>query len=42
MLVGKVVKNVVDHHQKVDASLNQAVEEPSEVLRVEENTEPSA
>jgi len=42
MLAGKAVKNVADHHQKVDASLNQVVEEPSGVLRVEENTKPPA
>jgi len=43
MLARKAVENVgefADDHQKVDASLNQAVEEPSGVLRVEENIEP--
>ena len=45
MLARKAVKNVgesADDHQKVDASLNEAVEEHSRVLRVEENTEPPA
>jgi len=45
MLAKKAVENVgesADDHQKVDDSLNQAVEEPSGDLGVEENTEPQA
>jgi len=45
MLARKAVENVgesADDHQKVDESLNLAVEEPSRDLSVEENIEPQA
>jgi hypothetical protein len=45
MLARRAVEKVgetTEGHQKVDSSLNQDVEAPSEILRVEENTEPEA
>ena len=45
MLARKIVEKVresVEDHQKVDATLNQGVEAPSKSLRVEENTKQHA